>query len=85
MLSQEPNLAKQAESWNFLELWIDPILFPPKILMVVGDEDGSCRIFNPASGYNLIIAHPNYQAAKDWLLEDDYERVDGQLLAADMI
>lgn len=85
MLSQEPVLAERAETWNFLELWVDPVLFPPKILMVVGDEDGSCRIFNPTSDYQLVVALPSYQAAEDWLIEDEYERVKGQLLAEDVI
>jgi hypothetical protein len=85
MLSQEPALAEQAKTWQFLELWVDPILFPPKVLMVVGDEDGSCRIFNPAAGYKLVVAHSSYQSAQDWLLEDEYERVKGQLFAEDVI
>ena len=78
-------LAEQAKTWKFLELWVDPVLFPPKILMLVGDRDGSCRIFNPASGYQLVVSHSNYQAAQDWLLEDEYERVKGQLLAEEIM
>ena len=85
MLSHEPTLVEQAKTWEFLELWVDPVLFPPKILMVVGDRDGTCRIFNPASDYKLVVAHPNYQAAQDWLLEDEYERVKGKLLAEEVI
>jgi hypothetical protein len=53
--------------------------------MVVGDQDGSCRIFNPAADYKLIVSHANYQLAQEWLLEDEYERVNGQLLAEDVI
>jgi hypothetical protein len=85
MLSHAPVLVEQAQTWKFLELWVDPILFPPRILMVVGDQDGSCRIFNPAADYKLIVSHANYQLAQDWLLEDAYERVNGQLLAEDVI
>lgn len=85
MLSQEPNLAKRAKTWKFLELWVDPVIFPPKILMVVGDRDGTCYIFNPSSNYKLLVAHPSYRAAQEWLLEDEYERVKGQLLAEDVI
>jgi hypothetical protein len=85
MLSLKLTLEEQAKTWQFLELWVDPILFPPKVLMVVGDEDGSCRIFNPAAGYKLVIAHSSYQLAQDWLLEDEYERVKGQLFAKDVI
>jgi hypothetical protein len=72
-------LAEQAKTWKFLELWVDPILFPPKILMLVADQDGTCRIFNPALDYKLVVTHSNYEAAQEWLLEDEYERVKGQL------
>jgi hypothetical protein len=85
MLSHAPALAEQAKAWKFLELWVDPILFPPRILMLVGDADGSCRIFNPAADYKLVVAHLDYEAAQDWLLEDEYDRVQGQLLAAEIL
>jgi hypothetical protein len=85
MLSPAPVLAEQAETWKFLELWVDPVLFPPKILMLVSDREGTCQIFNPASDYKLVVRHPNYQAAQDWLLEDEYERIQGQLMADDIL
>ncbi|CAN1210769.1 DUF3885 domain-containing protein [Tumidithrix helvetica PCC 7403] len=85
MQSHAPALAKQANTWKFLELWVDPVIFPPKILMLVADRDGSCHIFNPASNYKLIVSHPNYQTAQEWLLEDEYERVKGQLLADEIM
>ena len=85
MLSHELALAEQAKNWKFLELWVDPVLFPPKILMLVGDQDGTCRIFNPSFDYKLVVAHSDYQAAQEWLLEDEYERVQGQLLAEEIM
>ncbi len=85
MQSHVPTLAAQASTWKFLELWVDPVLFPPKVLMLVGDRDGTCRIFNPASGYKLVVTHANYLAAQAWLVEDEYERVEGKLLAKDVI
>ena len=84
MLSHAPALAEQAKTWKMLELWVDSVLFPPKILMLVSDRDGSCRIFNPAAEYKLVVTHSTYQAAQDWLLEDEYERVQGQLLAEEI-
>jgi hypothetical protein len=48
--------------------------------MLVGEQDGTCRIFNPASDYKLIATHANYQAAQEWLMEDEYERFKDQLL-----
>lgn len=85
MLSHEPALAEQAETWNFLELWVDPMLFPPKILMLIVDQDGSCRIFSPGANYKLVVAHSNYEAAREWLLEDEYERVQGKVLAEEVL
>lgn len=85
MLSHEPALAEQAKTWKFLELWVDPVLFPPKILMLVGDQDGSCRIFSPGADYKLVVAHSDYEAAREWLLEDEYERIQGQLLAEEVL
>jgi hypothetical protein len=81
MQSHAPALAEQAKTWKFLELWVEPVLFPPKILMLVGNQDGTCHIFNPASEYKLVVTHSNYEAAQEWLLQDEYERVKGQLLA----
>jgi len=78
-------LAEQTKTWKFLELWVDRLLFPPKILMLLCDQDGSCRIFNPASDYQLVVSHSNYQAAQEWLLEDEYERVKGPLLAEEVM
>ena len=78
-------LAEQAKTWKFLELWVDPVLFPPKILMLVGAQNGTCRIFNPGSNYKFVVTHSNYQAAQEWLLEDEYERVEGQLLAEEIL
>ena len=60
------------------------MLFPPKILMVVGDRDGTCRIFNPSSDYKLVM-HQNYQTAQEWLVENEYERVEGKLLAEEVL
>ncbi len=85
MQSPAPALVKQAKAWNFLELWVDPILFPPKILMLVGNQNGTCHIFNPAFDYQLVVTHSNYQSAQEWLLEDEYERVQGKLLAEEVL
>jgi hypothetical protein len=85
MTSHQVALAEQAKTWKFLELWVDPILFPPKILMLIGDQDGSCRIFSPGANYKLVVTHSNYEAAREWLLEDEYERVQGQLLSEEVL
>lgn len=53
--------------------------------MLVGAQDGTCRIFHPASDYKLVVTHSSYQAAQEWLLEDEYERVKEQLLAEEVL
>ena len=85
MLSQEQVLAERAKTWQFLELWVDSALFPPRVLMLIGDRDGSCRIFKPDANYQLVVTHSDYEAAKDWLLEDEYERIESQLLAEEIL
>ncbi len=85
MLSHAPALAEQAKTWTFLELWVDSILFPPKVLMLIEDRDGTCRIFDPTFDYKLVVTHSSYQAAQEWLFEDEYERVNGQLLAEEVL
>ena len=85
MQSHAPALVEQAKTCKVLELWVDPIIFPPKVLMLVGDQDGTCCILNPSSNYKLVVTHSNYQNAQEWLLEDEYERVNGQLLAEEIL
>lgn len=85
MQSHVPALTEQAKTWKFLELWGDLVLSPPKTLMLVGNQDGTCHIFNPASDYKLVVTRPNYQNAPEWLFEDEYGRVEGQLLAEEIV
>ncbi|UZQ53225.1 hypothetical protein OOK60_11985 [Trichothermofontia sichuanensis B231] len=85
MQSHVPAFAEQASYWKFFELWADPVFFPPKMLMLVSDQEGTCRILNLAAGYKLVMTHANYQAAQAWLVEDEYERVEGQLLVAEVV
>jgi hypothetical protein len=79
MLSPEKDRDTQVHNWQFIELWIDPIVFPPQVL--VGDLQGACTIYNPASNYNTVFSSPNYEEAHDWLLEDEYERFEKRLSA----
>jgi hypothetical protein len=84
MLSHAQVLADKANNWQFVELWVDPIVFPRKILMLVCDQQGACGIYKPASNYKLMFSSPTYEDAQLWLLEDEYERVDGRLLAEEV-
>ncbi len=85
MLSHELDLVKQVNDWEFLELWVDPIVFPPRILMLVKNRQGICSIYDPFQQYKSIFTSSNYDDAHTWLLEDEYERVEGKLLAEEVI
>lgn len=75
MSSPAPDLAN---NWHFTELWIDPTASPPYTLILLSDETGNTRIYDPAHNYKTIFFSPTYQEAKLWLLEDEYECVNGR-------
>lgn len=71
-------------SWSFLEAWVNPMQFPPYVLLLLGDKTGNCHIFNPAEQYKLIISCETYEQAQLWLLEDEYEPLEGRLSEAEV-
>jgi hypothetical protein len=85
MLSQELIQEKQLNQWEFIELWIDPIVFPPTILMLIKNKDNQFNICDIANNNKVIFSTSNYNEANSWLLEDEFERVDGRLLAEEII
>jgi hypothetical protein len=85
MLSQEQIPEKQLNQWEFIELWIDPIVFPPTILMLIKNKDNQFNICDIANNNKVIFSTSNYNEANSWLLEDEFERVDGRLLAEEII
>jgi hypothetical protein len=40
-------------------------------------------VYDPAEQYKVIFASPDYEEAKLWLLEDEYELVRGRLSHAE--
>lgn len=70
-----------ADNWDFTELWVDPTASPPYVLILLCDEQENCSIYDPAQNYQVVFTGFSYQDAKLWLLEDEYERVEGQLKA----
>lgn len=79
MLSHAQNLA---DNWEFTELWIDPTASPPYVLILLGDNSGKSCIYDPNQNYHLAFKSNTYEEAKLWLLEDEYERVEGRLNAS---
>jgi hypothetical protein len=57
---------------------------PPYLLMLLGDESGRCQILDPAAQYKLIRRCDSYDQAQLWLLEDEYEPLEGRLLEAEL-
>lgn len=78
MSSPVPNLA---DNWEFTEVWVDPTASPPYVLILVGNSCGSSCIYDPNQNYQLVFNSDTYEEAKLWLLEDEYEQVQGRLLA----
>jgi hypothetical protein len=74
-----PALDPAKSSWNFLEVWVDPMQSPPYLLLVLGDESGRCNILDPADRYKLVKNYDTYDQAQLWLLEDEYEPLEGRL------
>ena len=65
-------------NWQFIEMWIDPTSDLPYVLMVVGDIDGTYRIYDPTEGYKIIYFEQEYEKIKDFLLEDEYVQIGGR-------
>ncbi|BAZ51893.1 hypothetical protein NIES4103_45520 [Nostoc sp. NIES-4103] len=78
-LIQYPNIYQET-----FEVWIDPMLSPPYILLLLCDSEENCQIYDPAQGYKLIFYSQSYETAKLWLLEDEYELIAGRLLATEL-
>jgi hypothetical protein len=76
MSSLAPNLA---DNWAVTELWVDPTASPPYVLILLSDAQGMCCIYDPTENYQVVFSSDSYEEAKLWLLEDEYERVEGRL------
>jgi hypothetical protein len=70
-------------NWNFLEVWVDPMQSPPYLLLLLGDASGNCQILDPTKHYKLIKRCDTYDQAQIWLLEDEYEPLEGRLSEAE--
>ena len=79
-----PALDPVKSKWSFMEVWVDPMLSPPYILLLLGTLSGNCHIYDPADGYKVVFSSETYDQAQNWLLEDEYEPVEGRLSASDL-
>ena len=83
-ITSSPALDQAKLDWNFVEVWIDPLLSPPYILLLLGESSGSCHIHDPAEGYKVVFSSETYDEAQNWLLEDEYEPIEGRLGATEV-
>ncbi|OBQ33708.1 MAG: hypothetical protein AN485_17990 [Anabaena sp. MDT14b] len=51
--------SKQETAWEFAEIWVDTLISPPYILMLVKEQSGKFSIHNPAQNYKIIVS-PQY-------------------------
>jgi hypothetical protein len=79
-----PALDPVKSDWSFVEVWIDPMLSPPYILLLLGDSSNKCHVHDPAKGYKVVFTSTNYDEAQMWLLEDEYEPVEGRLSVSEL-
>jgi hypothetical protein len=46
--TSSPAADRVRNNWEFTEVWIDPMLSPPYILLLLCDSEQSCQIYDPA-------------------------------------
>ncbi|MEH2260495.1 hypothetical protein [Nostoc sp.] len=83
--TSSPAQDRVKNNWEFTEVWIDPMLSPPYILLLLCESEDNCQVYDPAQGYKIAFSSNDYNAAKLWLLEDEYEPIEGRLLAAELV
>lgn len=59
------------------------MLSPPYVLLLMGDPAGNCHVRDPAENYKVVFSSATYDEAQTWLLEDEYEPVEGRLSASE--
>ena len=82
MLSPTPDLANK---WQLTKLGVDPTAVPPYVLILLGDNEGNCCVYDAAEGYKMVFASSSYEEAKLWLMEDEYERIEGRLQVEEVV
>jgi hypothetical protein len=53
------------------------MLSPSYVLLLLRNQVGHCCVYEPAEGYKVIFTSSTYEQAQDWLLENEYEPIEG--------
>ena len=72
-------------NWEFTQVWIDTNLSPHYLLLLLSDAEGNCRIYDPAEAYKVVFSSQSYDEAQYWLLEDEYEPMEGRLRVSELV
>jgi hypothetical protein len=64
---------------QWFEVWSDTS-FPNPYLLVVQPAGDLIVVSDPALNNEIVFRGPNYQAARLWMLEDEFERVTGRVV-----
>lgn len=71
--------AQKQNNWVFIEIWLDIGLNPPYVLQLIHDKDGQYQIIDPQENYKILYSTQSYEEARYWLVEDEYQIVDGRV------
>ena len=83
-MTLSPALNLTDNNWNFAEVWSDMLLSPPYILLLLAESSGNYRVYDPSEGYQVVFTGASHEEAENWLLEDEFEPVEGRLSAVEI-
>jgi len=67
------------EPWY--EIWVDEGLDVPYLLIVRPEQNGECVVvIDPKEGGQVVHRSKDYEGARLWLLEDEYQLVEGRMM-----
>jgi len=72
-----------AGSTNLLNLseWMNELGIYTYLLEIVWTY---CSAYDPAEGYKVVFTSSSYEEAQLWLLEDEYEPIEGRVSAFEL-
>jgi hypothetical protein len=59
-------------------------MVPPYLLLLLSDASGRCQVCDPVENYRVVFSAESYEQAKFWLLEDEYESVQGRVWMSEL-